>query len=47
MHLIQLLCMFPHVDLPINFRNPKFEKFDSRRDPVAHIKRHGIKHKGD
>ncbi|KAH0690231.1 hypothetical protein KY289_017589 [Solanum tuberosum] len=34
------LCMFPHVYLPIDFKTPKFEKYDGHRDPVAHLKRY-------
>ncbi|XP_049364034.1 uncharacterized protein LOC125828744 [Solanum verrucosum] len=34
------LCMFPHVHLPIDFKTPKFEKYDGHGDPVAHLKRY-------
>ncbi|XP_070010068.1 uncharacterized protein [Nicotiana sylvestris] len=34
------LCMFPHVHLPIDFKTPKFEKYDRHGDPIAHLKRY-------
>ncbi|XP_070028745.1 uncharacterized protein [Nicotiana sylvestris] len=34
------LCMFPHVQLPLGFKTPKFEKYDGHGDPIAHLKRY-------
>ncbi|KAH0722165.1 hypothetical protein KY289_005209 [Solanum tuberosum] len=34
------LCMFPHVHLPIDFKTPKFEKYDGHGDFIAHLKRY-------
>ncbi|XP_070029422.1 uncharacterized protein [Nicotiana sylvestris] len=34
------LCMFPHVHLPLGFKTPKFENYDRRGDPIAHLKKY-------
>lgn len=34
------LCMFPHVYLPIDFKNQKFKKYDGHGDPLAYLKRY-------
>ncbi|KAK6793788.1 hypothetical protein RDI58_007241 [Solanum bulbocastanum] len=38
--------MFPHVHLPIDFKTPKFKKYDGYEDPVAHLKRYCNQLKG-
>ncbi|XP_075110514.1 uncharacterized protein LOC142181509 [Nicotiana tabacum] len=34
------LCIFLDVHLPIDFKTPKFEKYDGHRDPIAYLKRY-------
>ncbi|XP_070026331.1 uncharacterized protein [Nicotiana sylvestris] len=34
------LCMFPHMNLPIGLKTPKFKKYDGHGDPIAHLKRY-------
>ncbi|KAM3398810.1 hypothetical protein P3S68_002326 [Capsicum galapagoense] len=34
------LCMFSGVHLPLDFKMPKFEKYDGHGDPVAHLRRY-------
>ncbi|KAK4713348.1 hypothetical protein R3W88_019255 [Solanum pinnatisectum] len=40
------LCMFSHVNLPIYFKTPKFQKYDGHGDSVAHLKRYCNQLKG-
>ncbi|XP_070022212.1 uncharacterized protein [Nicotiana sylvestris] len=39
-------CMFPHVNLPLGFKTPKFEKYDGHGDPIAHLKKYCNKLRG-
>nr|XP_009793665.1 PREDICTED: uncharacterized protein LOC104240502 [Nicotiana sylvestris] len=32
------LCLFPDIQLPTGFKTPKFDLYDGRGDPVAHLK---------
>ncbi|XP_059302081.1 uncharacterized protein LOC132054010 [Lycium ferocissimum] len=34
------LCMFPDVQLPPGFKIPKFDMYDGRGDPMAHLRRY-------
>ncbi|KAK4729640.1 hypothetical protein R3W88_022628 [Solanum pinnatisectum] len=38
--------MFPDFHLPIGFKTPKFDKYNSHGDPVAHLKRFCIHLRG-
>ncbi|PHT52815.1 hypothetical protein CQW23_07277 [Capsicum baccatum] len=32
------LCMFPGVNLSLDFTMPKFEKYDGHNDPIAYLR---------
>ena len=32
--------MFPGVHLPLDFKMPKFEKYDGHGDPIAYLRRY-------
>ena len=32
--------MFPDINLPLDFKIPKFEKYAGHGDPVAHLRRY-------
>ncbi|KAG5590056.1 hypothetical protein H5410_040570 [Solanum commersonii] len=32
------LCIHPHIDMPVGYKQPKFDTFDGKGDPHAHLR---------